>query len=215
MFPLAEARGRVVGFPGAPPARGRPAARQVRQLTRGRALPQERDPLRPPPRPRGDREAGAGGRRRGKHRRDRAPPGQLQAGRRVDGDGADGAAAAGARPPDAAPLPLLRRGRRRSGRDAARHGARDGAGLRRAGGHAAAGTGPGRRAAGIRGPARRCAELPPLPDAADPRPDSETRGRRSRPFGSSWSTRTARPNGTTPWRWSSTASTCPGRRSRA
>ena len=48
-------------------------------------------------------------------------------------------AAEGARPADAAAVPLLRRGRRRRGRDAARDGARGRAGLRREGRRAAAG----------------------------------------------------------------------------
>ncbi len=52
----ARARRRL---PGAQAARGRSAEGQVRQLARGRALPQVRDPLRPPPRADGDREAGA------------------------------------------------------------------------------------------------------------------------------------------------------------
>ena len=63
-------------LPGAQAARGRPAAGQVRQLARGRALPQVGDPLRPPPGADRDREAGARRRRRGEHRRDRAAPGR-------------------------------------------------------------------------------------------------------------------------------------------
>ena len=59
MFPLADARGRVVGFQARKLRRGRPAAREVRELARGRALPQVGDPLRAPPRPARDREAGA------------------------------------------------------------------------------------------------------------------------------------------------------------
>ena len=49
----------------------------------------------------------------------------LRAGGRVHGDGADGAPAPRARAADEEALPLLRRGRRRPGGDAARHGARD------------------------------------------------------------------------------------------
>ena len=63
-------------LPGAQAARGRSAEGQVRQLARGRALPQVGDPLRPPPRADGDREAGARRRRRGEHRRDRAAAGR-------------------------------------------------------------------------------------------------------------------------------------------
>ena len=97
LFPLADARGRVVGFQAREAPRGRPAAGEVRQLARGRALPQGRPPLRPRPRAHRDREAGAGGRRRGQHRRARAAPGRARAGGRVDGDGAHRAAAEGAR----------------------------------------------------------------------------------------------------------------------
>ena len=109
MFPLADARGRDRRLPGAQAPRGRPAAGQVRQLARGRPLPQVGDPVRARPRPGGDREAGARGRRRGQHRRDRASPGRVRAGRRVDGDRADRPAAEGAAAADAAALPLLRR----------------------------------------------------------------------------------------------------------
>ena len=63
-------------LPGAQAPRGRSAEGQVRQLARGRALPQVRDPVRPQPRPDGDREAGARRCRRGQHRRDRAAPGR-------------------------------------------------------------------------------------------------------------------------------------------
>ena len=96
MFPLADARGRVIGFQARKLREDDPLRGEVRQLARGRALPQVGRPLRAPPRPRRDREAGPRGRRRGEHRRDRAAPGRARAGRRVDGDGADGAAAEGA-----------------------------------------------------------------------------------------------------------------------
>ena len=89
-----RARGRL---PGAQDPRGRSAAREVRQLARGRSLPQERDPVRAPPRADGDLEAGLRRRGRGQHRRDRAPTGGLRAGRRLDGDGADRAPAPRAR----------------------------------------------------------------------------------------------------------------------
>ena len=85
MFPLADARGRVVGFQA-------PQLREDDPLpastsTRPRASSSTRvDPLRPPPRPDGDRQGGSGRRRRGQHGRDRAPPGGLRAGRRLDGD---------------------------------------------------------------------------------------------------------------------------------
>ena len=76
MFPLADARGRIVGFQARKLHEDDPLRGQVRQLARGRALPQVGDPLRPRPRPDGDREAGARRRRRGQHRRDRAAPGR-------------------------------------------------------------------------------------------------------------------------------------------
>ena len=94
----ARARRRL---PGAEAPRGRPAEGQVRQLARGRALPQVRDPVRAEPRADGDREAGARGRRRGEHGRDRAAPGRVRARRRLDGHRADRAAAEGAAASDA------------------------------------------------------------------------------------------------------------------
>ena len=129
MFPLADARGRVIGFQARKLHDDDPLQGQVRQLARERSLQEEPRSLRAPPRAAGDREAGPGGRRRGQHRRDRAAAGRVRAGRRLDGNRADGAAAARARPADEAPLPLLRRRRRRRGGDAAR----DGAGARRRG----------------------------------------------------------------------------------
>ena len=77
------------------------------------------------PRADGDREAGARGRRRGQHGRDRAAPGRVRARRRLDGHGADRAAAEGAAAAHAPALSLLRLRRGRGGGDAARHGARD------------------------------------------------------------------------------------------
>ena len=76
MFPLADARGRIVGFQARKLHDDDPLQGQVRQLAGGRALPQVGDPLRPPPRADGDREAGARRRRRGQHRRDRAAAGR-------------------------------------------------------------------------------------------------------------------------------------------
>ena len=125
MFPLADARGRVIGFQARKLHDDDPLKRQVRQLAGERALPQVARPLRAAPRAAGDHEGGSRDRRRGKHRRDRAPAGRSQAGRRLDGNRADRAAAARALAADAAPLPLLRLRRRRRGRDAARDGARD------------------------------------------------------------------------------------------
>ena len=200
-------------LPGAQAARGRPAARQVRQLARGRALPQERDPLRAPPRAPGDREAGAGGRRRGEHRRDRAPPGGVRAGRRLDGDGAHRAAPEGAPAADAARLSLLRRRRGRGGGDAARDGARGRPGLRRARRDAAEGAGPRRRTAGIRGAARRRRELRRLPRPARARAGARPAGGvRARARGARSGSRT-RPSARTRCGCSPTSSTCRRRRS--
>ena len=98
-------------LPGAQASRGRSAARQVRQLARGGALPQVGDPVRAPL-ARRDREAGARDRRRGQHRRDRASPGRARAGCRLHGNSADGAAREGALPPHPASVPLLRHGAR-------------------------------------------------------------------------------------------------------
>ena len=145
MFPLTDARGRIDRLPGAQAARGRSAARQVRELARRRALPQVRDPLRAAPRARRDGEAGPRARRRGEHRRDRAAAGRARAGRRVDGNRADRAAAERARAADAARLPLLRLRRCGRGGDTARDGARAAARLR----------GEGRLAAERKGSRRR------------------------------------------------------------
>ena len=76
MFPLADARGRVRGFQAREARRRRPAAGEVRQLARGRAVPQGRPRLRARPRAAPDREGGPGDRRRGLHRRPRAAPGR-------------------------------------------------------------------------------------------------------------------------------------------
>ena len=94
----ARARARV---PGTEAPRGRPAAGEVRQLARGRALPQGRPALRARPGAGGDRQAGARDRRRGQHRRARAPAGGPRAGRRLDGHRAHRAAAEGALAADA------------------------------------------------------------------------------------------------------------------
>ena len=100
----------------------------------------------------------------------------LRAGRRLDGDGADRAPAEGAAAADAAPLPLLRLRRGRGGGDAARDGARDVARLRRARRDAAEGPGSGRRAGRLRGAARRGGELRRLPRPARARPHAGPAG---------------------------------------
>ena len=84
-------------LPGEEAARRRSPARQVRELARGRPLPQERDPVRAPPREDRDRQAGLRSGRRGEHRRHRAPSGRVRARRGVDGDGAHRPAASRAR----------------------------------------------------------------------------------------------------------------------
>ncbi len=141
-------------LPGEEAARGRSAARQVRQLAGERAVPQVERALRPQPRAGRDLEAGPGARGRGQHRRDRASPGRARTCRRVDGDGPDGAAAARARPVDAAALPLLRLGRSRGGRNPARDGARAQAGVRDPGRRTPAWQGPGGRSRRLRGAPR-------------------------------------------------------------
>ena len=78
MFPLADARGRVIGFQARRLRDDDPLAWQVRQLAGGRAVQEVERPLRPPSRACRDRQAGARGRRRGEHRRDRAAPGGLE-----------------------------------------------------------------------------------------------------------------------------------------
>ena len=95
-------------------------------------------------------------------------PGRVRAGGRLDGDRADRASAEGAAAADAPALPLLRLGRGRRGGDAPRDGARDHAGLRRPRRRAAEGPGSGRRSGGVRAAAERRGELrrPPRPARA-------------------------------------------------
>ncbi len=166
LFPLTDARGRVLGF-------------QARQLHEDDPLPAKyvNTPeselfhkgslaLRARQGARRDREGGPRVRRRGQHRRDRAPPGRLRAGRRVDGHRAHRAAAEGARAADEAALARVRRRRRGRVGDAARDGARRLAGLRREGRCAAAGDRPGRRSRRVRGEAPDGALVRPAPHAA-------------------------------------------------
>ena len=81
-------------LPGEEAERRRSSPRQVRELARGRPLPQGVDPVRPPPREAGDLQAGLRGGRRGEYRRHRTSPGGVRAGSGVHGNGAHGAAAA-------------------------------------------------------------------------------------------------------------------------
>ena len=93
VFPLADARGRVLGF-GAPATLATTIrSGEVRQLAGERAVPKGVARLRPRPCAAGDREGGPRDRRRGLHRRPRAPPGGPRRRRRLDGDGADRATA--------------------------------------------------------------------------------------------------------------------------
>ena len=93
MFPVADARGRVVGFSARKLREDDPLPRQVRELDRGRALPQVEPALRPAPGADGDRQGGQGDPRRGPDGRARAPPGGAPRRDRADGNGADGAPA--------------------------------------------------------------------------------------------------------------------------
>ena len=173
------ARGRARAgdrLPGTPAPRRRPAQGEVRQHARERALQEGQRPLRAPPGPARDREAGSRDRRRGEHRRDRASPGRGRAGRRIDGYRAHRGAAPRARSSDEAALPLLRRGRRRTGGDAAGDGARGQAGVRRPGRGFAEGRGSRRRAGLVRRTARLGRELPPLPRAHHARADARPPG---------------------------------------
>ena len=136
-----------------------PLQREVRQLARERPLPQGRRALRPRSRPADDREGGPRRRRRGERRRDRAPAGRVPARRRVDGDRADRGAAAGARTADEAAVPVLRRGRRRPGRDAPRHAARRATRASPCASCAPGGPRPGRRPGRVRAAAARAREL--------------------------------------------------------
>ena len=124
LFPLADARGHDPRLPGAQAPRRRPAAGEVRQLAGERPLQEGRPALRARHRAAADREGRPRRHRRGEHRCDRAAPGGLPPGRRVDGHGAHRSAAARVEAPDEPALPLLRLRRRRAGGDAARDGAR-------------------------------------------------------------------------------------------
>ena len=97
LFPLADARGRVRGFQARrlredDPLRAKYVNSPEGELFRKGELLYGLDR-----RAHRDREAGARDRRRGEHRRARAAAGGARAGRRVDGNGAHGAAAEGAR----------------------------------------------------------------------------------------------------------------------
>ena len=79
LFPLADARGRVLGFQARKLFDDDPLPAQVRQHARVRALPQGLGRLRARQGARGDRAGGSRVRRRGQHRRDRAPPDRVPA----------------------------------------------------------------------------------------------------------------------------------------
>ena len=154
VFPLADARGRVLGFQARRLHEDDPLRGEVREHARVGALPQ-------------GRRSSTGSTWRAPRSRARTAPcvvegntdvialrqAGLRAGRRVHGDGAHRAAAARARPADEAALARVRRRRRRRVGDAPRDGARGRAGLRRQGRRAAARDRPGRRPGRVRGAA--------------------------------------------------------------
>ena len=97
MFPLTDARGRVIGFQARrlrddDPLKGKYVNTPESELFKKGNVLYGLHLARP-----ADREAGPRDRRRGEHRRDRAPPGRGRAGGRVDGNRADREPAAGAR----------------------------------------------------------------------------------------------------------------------
>ncbi len=132
LFPLADARGRVVGFQARKlhdddPLQAKYVNTPESELFHKGAVVYGLDRSRAR-----DRPGGPCVRRRGEHRRDRAAPGRFRACRRLHGDGAHRAAAHRARPADEASLARIRRRRRRRVGDAPRDGARGAPGLRRA-----------------------------------------------------------------------------------
>ena len=142
MFPLADARGRIVGFQARKlrdddPLRGKYVNTPESDLFKKGNVLYGLHLARPAIAKQDSRD-----RRRGEHGRDRAPPGRGRAGRRVDGHGAHRASAARARSAHQAPLPLLRRRRGRAGGDAAGDAARREAGVRRQRRRAAEGQDP-------------------------------------------------------------------------
>ena len=75
MFPLTDARGRIVGFQARKLREDDPMRGKYVNSPEGELFRKGRHPLRAPPRARRDREAGSRGRRRGEHRCDRAAAG--------------------------------------------------------------------------------------------------------------------------------------------
>ena len=185
MFPLADARGRVVGFQARKLRDDDPLRGEVREHARERALPQvavlyglhlARAAI---------AQAGPRRRRRGEHRRDRAAAGRAssRSSRRWARRSPSSSCGSSQRLTQRLYLCFDADAAGEDG-DAARDGARDHAGLRRPRRDAAAGAGPGRRPAGLRGAAREGGELPRLPRPARARahprpPGGATRGSRS------------------------------------
>ncbi len=163
LFPLADARGRVVGFQARRLHEDDPLHGEVRQHARVGAVPQGRGRLRARQGARRDRPGGPRLRRRGEHRRARSPPGRVRACRRLHGHRAHRAAAHRARPAHEAALAGVRRRRRRRVGDAPRDGARRAPGLRREGRRAAARSRSRRRPGGVRGRARAGGAVSPVP----------------------------------------------------
>ena len=127
----------MLGFQARKLPRGRPSPAEVREHPRVGALPQGLDRLRPRQGSGVDRAGGSRLRRRGQHRCDRVAAGRLRARGRLDGHRAHRPAVEGARAADEAAVARVRRRCRGRDRDAARHGARRTAGIRRQGCRAA------------------------------------------------------------------------------
>ena len=124
MFPLADARGRVLGFQARKLRDDDPLAGKYVNSPEG-DLFQKGSLLYGLDRARAAiARGGSGGRRRGKRRRHRAAAGGARAGRRLDGDRIDRPPAPGAQAADRPRHPVLRRRRGRRGGDAPRDGSR-------------------------------------------------------------------------------------------
>ena len=155
LFPLADARGRIVGFQARKLREDDPLAREVRELARGRALPQGRPALRARTCARAAiAKAGRAVVAEGNTDVIALRQAGLRARGRGDGDGAHRAQLKELGRLTHALVPLLRRRRGRRGGDAARDGARRRAGLRPAGRRDAAGARPRRRRRRLRGAPR-------------------------------------------------------------
>ena len=175
LFPLADARGRVLGFQARRLHEDDPLTAKyvntreselfhkgsvVYGLDHARAAIAKRRPC---------------VRRRGQHRRDRPSAGGLPAGRRIHGDRAHRATAEGTGPADEAAVAGIRRRRRGRDRDPARNGARRAAGIRREGRPAAAGRRSCGRPRWVRSAPGQGRAVPPLSRANRDRPSRRPR----------------------------------------